>query len=255
MPMPVEDDHVPLREPRNTAELSGLDDPYADAGLERTDDEQGEPPGIREMLRMADNARAEAQARAASEAAQAAARAAARKDESKKQPAFDENVVAINLAPDPSSPTGKRLQPVERWEIDQRRQLAGAMSGIASPLHHLMGRSALSTIDVQAGQGIVFGLTNGTDDPVTRLQAYAAASLYIGLSRVAGALGAIADQRRAGTGRDLRDMARAMTTLDRGFRRSLEGVEAARARERQRTSVPEFQVVRVGPTPKTGEQG
>jgi hypothetical protein len=255
MPMLVEDSHVPPHEPRNTPDMPGLDDPHADAGLKQTEDEPGATQGVREMLRMADGAQTEAQARAASDATQAAAREAVQKDEPKKPSAFDENVVAVNLVPDPSSPSGKKLERVERWELDQRRQLAGAMAGIGGPLHHMLGRSALSGIDVQAGQGIVFGLTSGTDDPVTRLQAYAAASLYIALSRVAGALGSVADQGRAGTGRDLRDMARAMTTLDRGFRRSLEGVEAARARDRQRTSVPEFQVVRVGPVAKKGEPG
>jgi hypothetical protein len=132
--------------------------------------------------------------------------------------------------------------------MNNRSRLAGAMTGVAGPLHALLGESLLSRLDVEAAKGIVFALAGDVDDPVVHLQAQMAAAAYVCFGRAAGSLGRATSEVKTGDrGKAVLELARAMGTLERTFRRTTEAVEAARGRARQRTSVPMFTVRTIVP--------
>ena len=163
--------------------------------------------------------------------------------------AFPANTIALTVVPDAGKVGKESTSTPESWEMGYRSRLAGAMIGVAGPLHQMVGESAMSHLDVEGAKGIVFALAGDVDDPVVHLQAQLAAATYVAFSRTAGALGrATAEVKSGDKAKAVHELARGMGVLERAFRRTTEAVEAARARESQRTSVPRFTVCTiVGP--------
>ena len=218
----------------------------------------GEPPTLEEILRMGPAERRGGTA-VAHDAEEMAAcneedkRRERQADETAPPSPFDPEVVALTVVPDGESPSGRSIVGPGNGELDDRSRLAGALLGIGGPLHRLAGPAPMDRIDSDAGRGIAFALANGSNDPVVVLMAQMAAAQYVVYSRVAGAAGRAAGAQHMSGGRTaVQDLTRSMNTLGRGFERSVQAVEMARTRARQRTSVPEFVVTRVRRGATTG---
>ena len=248
------------------ADEEGPDAEGQDGVAVRTHDPPGEheaepdgPPSVAEIIRMSSGAREHPGdsgevTDGAAIGATAGQSSGAGKTAALVAEMFPHDVVALAVVPDPDKPGQRCMVMPETQELDDRARLAAALDGVGGPLHHLVGRSVMSRIDVQAARGVAVALAQGSDDPVVHLEALLAAGLYAASSRVLGVVGRIADQTAgAGNVRGLLEASRSANVLTRGFKAACSAVEAARGRVRQRTGVPDFVVRRIPPKGGTGD--
>lgn len=219
------------------------------------EDSAGPAPTVAELVEMTGREREPAPMRPA--------RASPSPGPEKERPAGDvleragvpTNVLAATIQPDPEQPGIGNIVPHRPEERADRRRLGAAMLGVGGVLHRMLDGTAMGELDVEAGRGLAFALASDAGTVEAQVMAQFAAAAVVLQGRMMGAAAKATQDRSVGSARATYDYVRASETGFRLVQRTLEAVDLARHRRRDRASVPAFVVGRVDLDPKPDRNG
>jgi len=166
------------------------------------------------------------------------------------------DVLAVTIQPDPVHPGMAKEVPYAQGEATDRRRLAAALVGVGGVLHRLLDGTAMGELDVETARGLAFALAADAGTVEAEIMAQFAAGAVVLQSRMMAAAARSTRDRSAGSAKAAREYMRASATGFRLVERTLQAVDLARGRRRDRTSVPVFVVGRLpGGTQGNGENG
>jgi len=155
------------------------------------------------------------------------------------------DVTAVILQAVPDQPGAARYVPPRPEQAPDRRRLAAALVGVGSVLDRMAyDGTAMSAIDTEAARGLAAGLAADAETVETRIFAQFAAGAVVLQNRLMAAAAKATNDRSAGSAQAALAYTRAASTGFRIVQRTLEAVNVARARRRDRTSIPLFVVAR-----------
>ncbi len=156
------------------------------------------------------------------------------------------DVVAVTVVATPGRPGTAMAVPPRPEQAPDRRRLAAVMLGVGGVLDRMEDGTAMSAVDVEAARGLAAGLASEAETVEVQVLAQLAAGAVVLENRLMAAAARSAVERSPDTAQSALNYARAASTGFCLVQRTLEAVHLARARRRDRTSIPVFMVARVG---------